>query len=128
MSGISAIIIDDNPLNNDVLLTLLEQNDVETVAIESPSLLDETLQKFGVPSVIFLDLEFPNYDGFDILVLLRENPLLNKTPIVAYSVHTSEIDRARQAGFDGFLGKPLNAQAFERQLQHILSGMPVWEV
>jgi two-component system, cell cycle response regulator DivK len=128
MTGYSALVIDDNPLNNDVLLTLLEQHGVKTVAIESPQAVEETIDAVGVPSVIFLDLEFPNYDGFDIFAVLRDNPLLNNTPIVAYSVHISEIDRARQAGFDGFLGKPLNAQQFQRNLEQILNGDTIWEV
>lgn len=128
MSEYSAVIIDDNPLNNDVLVALLERYNVKTIAIQSPTQFDETLEKIRRPTMIFLDLEFPNYDGFDVLQTLRANPLLDQTPIIAYSVHTSEIDRARQAGFDGFLGKPLNAQRFEQNLNNILDGESIWEI
>lgn len=54
--------------------------------------------------------------------------VLDDVPIVAYSVHVSEIEIARRAGFDGFLGKPLDADRFSDQLRRILSGEQVWEI
>jgi two-component system cell cycle response regulator DivK len=38
------------------------------------------------------------------------------------------MDRARAAGFDGFLGKPLDPDRFPDQIQKILNGQPVWEL
>ena len=123
-----ALIIDDNRLNNDILVTLLHNQDIEPIAIESPRLLDETLaQMTNQPDIIFLDLEFPNDDGFEVLQTIKARPELNSIPVIAYSVHTSEISRARNAGFDGFLGKPINAQAFNNNVQNILMGRTIWE-
>jgi len=73
-------------------------------------------------------LGFPNDDGFEIFTALRADPRLKNAPIVAYTVHQSEIERVRRMGFDGFLGKPLNMKRFGEQLQRILRGEPVWEI
>ncbi|PJF29257.1 MAG: response regulator, partial [Phototrophicales bacterium] len=75
----------------------------------------------------FLDLEFPNHTGFEIFAKLKALPKLADIPIVAYTVHNSEIDTARKAGFHSFLGKPLTLSKFPDQLQRILTGIPVWE-
>jgi len=52
---------------------------------------------------------------------------LGRVPIIAYTVHVSEIDVVRQHGFDGFLGKPLDSARFPQQLARILNREPVWE-
>jgi two-component system cell cycle response regulator DivK len=39
-----------------------------------------------------------------------------------------QIDKAKAAGFNGFLGKPLNLDRFPDQMKNILSGLPVWEL
>jgi len=38
------------------------------------------------------------------------------------------IDVARRAGFDSFIGKPLDLRGFPDQIRRILNGQPVWEV
>lgn len=123
-----ALIVDDNPLNLDVLATLLENVGLRAITIESPRLIYEILDGAVNIRIVFLDLEFPRHDGFELLEELKTEPRLEGVPIVAYSVHTSEIDRARREGFHSFLGKPLNAKAFPAQLRRILNGEHVWEV
>ncbi|NOG52027.1 MAG: hypothetical protein HND48_23240 [Chloroflexi bacterium] len=49
-------------------------------------------------------------------------------PIIAYTVHTSEIELARRYGFSGFLGKPVDGEQFSAHLSRILAGLPVWEI
>ena len=49
-------------------------------------------------------------------------------PIITYTVHLSEIDTARKVGFDGFLGKPLDADRFPGLLKRILDGQSIWEL
>lgn len=123
-----ALVIDDNRNNLEVLTLLLEREGVEPSAVLGVHQIDSALNAAKPFDVVFLDLEFPNADGFDVLQALKLDSRLNDVPIVAYSVHTSEIDRARRAGFDSFLGKPLDMARFPDQLRHILAGTPVWEV
>jgi two-component system cell cycle response regulator DivK len=85
-----------------------------------------TIEALDRIDVVFLDLEMPNGDYYLTLHELKQQPSLTGVPIVAYTVHTSEIDKARQAGFDGFLGKPLKATEFPGHLQRILGREPVW--
>ena len=122
-----ALIIDDNSMNIDVLIILLDREGISYTAIESPRYLNDALNAVEHFDVVFLDLEFPNGNGFKLLDELRLDSRLDETPIVAYTVHTSEIDVARRAGFDSFLGKPLDTKKFPAQVQRILRGEQVWE-
>lgn len=123
-----ALIIDDNAGNIEALAALLRLEGVTPTAIATPREIDAALDQVDRFDVVFLDLEFPNGSGFDLVGELREDARLEGAPIVAYTVHTSEENEARRAGFDSFLGKPLNVQRFPDQLRRILSGEPVWEI
>ena len=42
----------------------------------------------------------PGINGFDVLVMFKDNPRFLNVPIVAYTVHTAEIHLAQEDGFD----------------------------
>lgn len=121
-----ALVIDDNIPNGQVLEVLLAQEDWVTTVVSAVHRIFETLDTLGSVDIVFLDLEFPNESGFDLLPRLREHPVTAAVPIVAYSVHLNAIEDARHAGFDGFLGKPLHSRAFSQHLAQIMRGEPVW--
>lgn len=123
-----ALIIDDDTFNREIMATLLTDEGVEATAVSSPRNLPSLLATMPYLCVIFLDLEMPNHDGFAVHQQLRADQRFDGIPVVAYTVHTSEIDRVRRAGFDAFLGKPVQPEKFSQQLSRILSGKPVWEV
>lgn len=123
-----ALVIDDNPLNLDVLKMLLEQQEIQVTALRSPREVDAALADGPDFKLVFLDLELPNANGLDLLPQLRTHPALRQARFVAYTVHTSEINEVRDAGFDAFLGKPLSSQRFPDQIRRILAGQSVFEV
>jgi two-component system cell cycle response regulator DivK len=55
---------------------------------------------------------------------------LKDIKVVAVTAYASEeqLQRARSAGFDGFIGKPLDPDRFPTQIRRVLSGEEVWEV
>lgn len=67
----------------------------------------------------------PNISGYELLDQLRA--AFGTTPIVACTMHVSEVNVARQLGFDGFLGKPLDLDRFPDQVTIIINGQPLWE-
>jgi two-component system cell cycle response regulator DivK len=78
--------------------------------------------------LILLDIGLPHEDGYDILKRIRATPFLKSALVVAVTGHASieEMRQAQEAGFDGFLGKPLDAEKFPEQLARILRGESVW--
>ncbi|MBK8029424.1 MAG: response regulator [Chloroflexi bacterium] len=128
MGSPHALIIEDNSNNSEVLAILLELQGVASTNVRSTRQVASTIEQLEHVDVIFLDLEFPYGDGFSVFKLLRSDPRYAAIPIIAYSVHISQVDKVRAAGFQGFLGKPLSIEQFPDQLRRILSGIAVWEV
>lgn len=127
MSSIHALIIEDNPLNLEVIRRLLAAEQVTCTAVQDPTELEDTLRRMEHIDLVFLDLELPEIDGYEVLAFLRDQVGL-ESPIVAYTMHTNEMNNARRAGFHSFLGKPLRVERFHDQLKRILSDTPVWEI
>jgi len=80
--------------------------------------------------LILMDIFLPEEDGYQVLDRLRAHPRFKDTLIVAVTVDASMegIKRARRAGFDGFIGKPLNPDRFPNQIRRVLRGEAVWEL
>ena len=80
--------------------------------------------------LILMDIRLPYEDGYQALRKLRSSETLRSVPVVAVTAYASEeqMNRARAAGFDGFIGKPLDADRFPDQVRRSLQGEPVWEV
>lgn len=122
-----ALIIDDNVKNVEVLVRLLGMQQISSTTVTRPSQLEAAIEEMPGADVVFLDLEMPGASGYDILEWLKADERFQAVPIVAYTVHVSELNVAHQQGFHSFLGKPLDADKFPQQLERILSGQPVWE-
>ena len=80
--------------------------------------------------LILMDLRMPHEDGYDALNQIRNNPRLKDTLVIAVTAHGSgeELRKAKDAGFDGFLNKPLDPDKFPDQIRRVLQGESVWEI
>jgi two-component system cell cycle response regulator DivK len=126
MIHVHALIIDDNAYNVEVLERLLATSGHSFTTLQDPTRLEDVIPELGQIDIVFLDLEMPKLNGYEMLQILKDDLGLT-VPVVAYTVHTSEMNEARALGFDGFLGKPLDPNRFPDQLAHLLAGQSVWE-
>jgi CheY-like chemotaxis protein len=125
--GVNALIIEDNPSDAKVLQTLLGRLGAAYRTMSGHTFM-KSLENVPIPSIVFLDLEMPGFDGYEVLQQLQAMPDFAQVPVVACTAHASEMSAARRAGFHSFLGKPLESAEFADQLAAILKGEPVWEV
>ena len=79
--------------------------------------------------LILIDIHLPYEDGYDALRKLRDDARFEHTRIVAVTAdaNPASMEKARQAGFDGFLGKPINPDKFPDQIRAILQGEQIWD-
>jgi len=79
--------------------------------------------------LILMDIRLPYEDGYQALQKIRAHDRLSDTLVIAVTAEASEdqMRKAQDAGFDGFLGKPLDPDRFPDQIQRLLNGEEVWE-
>jgi len=90
----------------------------------------EVIEDMPRLDLVLLDLHLPNEDGFDVLAKIRGDSRLKDTRIVAVTAdaHPETMKKTQEAGFDGFVGKPINTEKFPDQITAILQGKEVWDV
>lgn len=102
------LLVDDEPINQDVLKQLLQTMDcsVETAG-DWPSV--EPLIQSQKFHCVLMDLRMPGMDGFEMLAELKKRPSFAGTKIYAMTGDATEnrVRQAGEAGFDGFLAKPV---------------------
>lgn len=126
----TALIVEDNVSNFVLMARMLGYIGVncewKTSGFEVVEYAD-TLPKIDL---ILMDIRLPYEDGYDALRKIREAENLKEIPVVAVTAYSSEdqMARARTAGFNGFLGKPLDPDRFPEQIRAVLQGGEVWEL
>lgn len=80
--------------------------------------------------LILMDIRLPYEDGYGALKKIRASDRLKSVPIIAVTAEASQeqMTKARNSGFNGFLGKPLDPDKFPDQIYRILNGEDVWEI
>ena len=123
MSRRSILVVDDNPSNLKLFtyLLALPGYDVRTAA-DAAQALDE-LGRF-VPDLIIMDLQLPDVDGLTLTRQLKANPRIQAVPIVAVTASAMKGDeeKARAAGVDGYMSKPVEKRAFRAMVAEYLGG------
>lgn len=74
------------------------------------ALLGLELAQVHFPDLILLDINLPGMDGYEVIKRLKENKKTNKIPVIAISANAMLIDiqKSKEAGFDGYITKPVN--------------------
>ena len=105
------LVVEDNPINRELLCDLLE--------VEGYTVLQATDGAEGIdiarrerPDLIFMDLQLPSVDGFAATGLLKRDPHTAHIPIIAVTAYAMKGDRekALEAGCDGYISKPFNTR------------------
>ena len=76
------------------------------------------------PDLVLMDIQLPGIDGFEAFRRIRSDPDTLAIPVVAFtaSVMSSDRHRITGAGFDGFIGKPINLKEFLETVRKTLEG------
>ena len=123
------IVIEDNANNLMVATDLLQLLGVKYVNARASGWQGLKLAA-SLPhlDLILLDIQLPHEDGYAVLQQIRAHPQLRGTKVVAVTVNVLPQDqaKARAAGFDGFIGKPLDFDRFPQQIRALLAGEAIW--
>jgi CheY-like chemotaxis protein len=127
------LYVEDDPGSRKVMRVLVSTlaDPVQLITFEDSTDFMERLAALdAVPDVFLLDIQLTPHDGFSLLKMLRSSADFRDKMILALtaSVMNEEINKLREAGFDGVLGKPLSFHTFPETLRRILAGERIWTV
>jgi len=117
------LVVDDSNLNRKLVTTLLHANAFDILQAEDAEHAI-VLAINELPDLILMDIQLPGMDGYEATHRLRETPETRNIPIIALTAHAMPADeqRAREAGCNGYISKPINTRNFVPQLRKYLEG------
>lgn len=119
------LIADDKPAGRDLLRTVLESSGYKVLqAADGREAIGEA--RVHRPDLIILDLHMPDIDGFGVIRQLRGEAEFASTPIVALTASAMQGDRERalEAGFTGYLTKPIRLSDLRSEVERLLRWQP----
>lgn len=113
MAGERILIVDDNSANVVLLSFLLTTKGYEVRSAADASETMAILRTFD-PQLILMDVQLPGTDGLELTRRLKAEPATRSIAVVALTAHAMKADekRARDAGCDGYLSKPIDTRTF----------------
>ena len=114
------LIIEDHELNRDLLVQILEDFYTVIVAVDGA----DGVAKAGAerPDLILMDFGMPVMDGWEATRRIKARPDLQHTPIIAITSHAmvGDEDKAREAGCDDYMAKPIHEDELLAKIKHFL--------
>ena len=130
LKNYSALVVEDDASGLAIISVMLRRLGMRTFMERFADSAIERAKSTTKLDVVFLDLGLPDADGYEVLKALRADSKLKDIPVIAVTARdaSTELPKTKEAGFDGFLGKPLNRNRFPDQVRRIIKGEGVWEI
>ncbi|MBL8428983.1 MAG: response regulator [Dechloromonas sp.] len=121
-AGKLILLVEDNPINREVVKELLEGALLSIDVAEDGLEAVERVRKFSYDAIL-MDVQLPKLDGREATRLIRRLANGASVPILAMTAEAFAEDKraCMEAGMDDFMTKPIDPDAFYAKLQHWLS-------
>ena len=107
------LIVEDNEKNMKLARDVLQAKGYQTVeAVTGEE--GVKLAKERKPDLVLMDIQLPGISGIEAFKQIRGNASTKAIPVIALTASVTPTDRTAitAAGFDAFLGKPINLKEF----------------
>jgi two-component system cell cycle response regulator DivK len=115
------LIVEDNEKNLKLVRDVLQVKGYATVEAGTA---EDGIRIAGErqPDLILMDIQLPGMNGIEALKVLRADPGTARIPVIAVTASVMQQDRKHitEAGFDAYLGKPLDLKEFLATVKQIL--------
>lgn len=115
------LIVEDVELNTELLVQLLEEDYNLLVATDGANGVE--MAQNHQPDLILMDMSLPVLDGWEATRRIKANPTTQQIPVIGLSAHamSGDDEKARQAGCDDYLTKPVNFESLFTILDKFLA-------
>jgi CheY-like chemotaxis protein len=124
LEGLSVLLVEDNPVNQEVAMAVLESwgHRVTVVGGGAQALAACAGEDFDLA---FMDVQMPQMDGLETTRRLRQTPRdqERRLPIIAMTAHARDRDRKAclDAGMDGYVCKPVRPESLQMAIQRTMA-------
>ncbi len=115
------LVIEDNKTNMKLVRTLLTLGQFRIFeAVDAETGIE--LARTNLPDLILMDIQLPGMDGLEATSILKNDRRTKDIPIVALTSYAMQGDekKARDAGCNGYISKPINTRTFLADLSQYL--------
>jgi CheY-like chemotaxis protein len=122
MSSPKVLIVEDNPLNLELATDLLQ---AYGFCVHATQTAEEgiRLAREVSPDLVLMDISLPGMDGLCATRILKADPATRHLRVIGLTAHAMKGDEAngREAGFDGYLTKPINTRTFVDSIRDFIA-------
>jgi two-component system, cell cycle response regulator DivK len=107
------LVVDDNPLNIELVSDLLDANGFRVYSAQSGE-EGVRLARELLPDLVLMDVSLPGMDGISATKVLKADPATQSLKVVGLTAHTMKEGEtiALNKYFDGYLSKPFDTRTF----------------
>jgi PAS domain S-box-containing protein len=116
------LVAEDNPVNQELVLHLLERNGHSVIVAETGLQAIEAVERHKF-DLVLMDVQMPELGGLEATQIIRGKEAANggHLPILAMTAHAMPGDRERclAAGMDGYFAKPIDPRTFLHAIESV---------
>lgn len=122
------LVVDDNPANATLVSFLLKRSGYEVRTAADAAQALAAVEEFA-PRLILMDVQLPGMDGLTLTRTLKANRKTEGIVVVALTAYAMKGDeeRARAAGCDGYVSKPIDTRTLPGLVADLLERSPTPE-
>jgi len=115
------LVVEDNPLNRELLCDWLEVEGHEVTSVEDLAAAMRSLE-YRRPDGVLLDVQLGDEDGLSLARWMRKQPGLSAIPVIAVTAHAmvTEQQGFLEAGCNACISKPINFAILREELERWL--------
>ena len=115
------LVVEDNPLNRELLCDWLETEGHEALSAEDLSAAMRSIED-RPPHAVLLDVQLGDDDGLELAAWMRQQSKLSSIPVIAVTAHALVTEQSRflRAGCNACVSKPINFKALREELKYWL--------
>ena len=109
----TVLVIEDNELNMKLVRSILQLGRYQVLEAGDAE-TGIQLARQHLPDLILMDIQLPGMDGLHAAQIIRNDPILANTPVVALTSYAMQGDKqkATAAGCSGYIAKPIDTRNF----------------
>lgn len=116
------LYVEDNPSNVELIEQMVAMRPGYRLTVATDGLSGLAMVRAQMPDLAIIDIDLPGIDGVELCRRLKAEPLTAKLPLIALSANAmpDEVGRARLAGFDVYLTKPMDVVRLLAEIERLL--------